>query len=139
MQNFMPQLNAAGTAWVANIWEGPGQPAPIINTSAVQANANAVATLPAVAGKTNVLLGFDLVIGGATVGLIASVSVTGLLGGTQTFPIEAPTGVGLVRRQSFNFDPPIQASAANVAIVVTIPALGAGNTLAQVNARGAQL
>jgi hypothetical protein len=37
------------------------------------------------------------------------------------------------------FDPPLPASADNTAIVVTLPALGAGNTNATANAWGFQL
>jgi hypothetical protein len=39
-------------------------------------------------------------------------------------------------RPSGTFDPPLEASAQNVAIVVSLPSLGAGNTNTTVNARG---
>jgi hypothetical protein len=40
---------------------------------------------------------------------------------------------------SRTFDPPLEASAQNVAIVVSLPSLGAGNTNTTVNARGLYL
>jgi hypothetical protein len=101
------------------------------------ANATAAATIPAVAAKTNYITGFDVSGAGATVGGVVLLTITGLLGGTTTYPIAAPTGVTLgLTPLVVNFSPPLQASAANVAIVVSLPALGAGNTNASVVARG---
>jgi hypothetical protein len=101
------------------------------------ANASAVATLAAVAGKTNYLSGLVLSAGGATLGLPVSATVTGLAGGTATFTFAAPAGALIAATPLvLNFNPPIPASGVNVAIVVTLPALGAGNTNAAATAWG---
>ena len=101
------------------------------------ANSVAAATIPAAAGKTSYITGFDVSGAGATLGGVVLLTITGLLGGTVTYPISAPAGVTLgLTPLMVNFTPPLQASAANVAIVVSLPALGAGNTNAAVVARG---
>lgn len=101
------------------------------------ANASAVATLAAVADKTNYLSGFTLTAGGATAGACVNATVTGLLGGTKTYTFCTPTGAAAAATPlSVGFVPPLPASAVNTAIVVTLPALGAGNTNAAANAQG---
>lgn len=91
-------------------------------------NGVAAATLPAVVGKTNYLTGFEITGSGATAGLPVAVTVTGILGGTLTYIYNFAAGV-LVGNQplAMQFFPPLQASAANVAIVVSCPAGGAAN------------
>jgi hypothetical protein len=102
------------------------------------AAAVATATLPAVsANRTNYLTGFDVTAGGATAGAIVNLTITGLLGGTRTYAYAAPTGAAVgANPLVVLFDPPLPASAANTAIVVSMPSLGAGNTNACVNAQG---
>lgn len=104
------------------------------------ANAVAAATLVAVAGKTAYLTGFEVTGAGATAGLPVSVTVTGLLGGTLTFTYAAAAGV-LVANQPLiiQFPIPLPASAVNTNIVVSCPALGAGNTNNTVSAHGFNL
>lgn len=101
------------------------------------ANAAAVATLPVVAGKTNFLTGFEVVATGATAALTVLVTVTGLVGGTLTYPFVFPAGAGVAAQPLVvNFPRPLQASGAGVAIAVTLPASGAGGLNASVNAHG---
>lgn len=101
------------------------------------ANAAAVATLPAVAGKTNYLTGFEVVFTGATAAATVLVTVTGLVGGTRTYPVVFPAGAGVAGTPLVvDFSRAIPANALNTAIVVTLPAGGAGNLHAAVNARG---
>lgn len=109
----------------------------VIASSGNVANASAAATLAAVAAKTNFLSGFQITAGGATVGADVSVTITGLLGGTITYTFNAPAGA-LVGATPLivTFPYPLPASAVNTAIVVTCPALGAGNTNATANAQG---
>lgn len=101
------------------------------------ANASAAATLTGGAQQWTYLTGFEATFGGATAGLCVNLTVTGLLGGTATYPVCAPAGA-LVEGQTLlvNFIPPLQSSAVNTNIVVTLPALGAGNTNAGVVAHG---
>jgi hypothetical protein len=103
------------------------------------ANASAAATLAAAAGVTNYLTGFTITFAGATAASVVTATVTGLLGGTQSFTIAVPAGA-TVGGVPFSCDLaiPHPASAVNTAIVLTLPALGAGNTNACVNIRGFQ-
>jgi hypothetical protein len=101
------------------------------------ANASAVATLAGVAAKTTYLTGFEITAAGATAAAVVSVTVTGLAGGTATYTFAAPAGATLIAQPLLiEFVPPLQSSAVNTAIVVTLPALGLGNTNATVNAHG---
>lgn len=110
---------------------------PVAASSGNVANAAAVATLPATASVTNYITGFEITGAGSTAGLNVIVTVAGILGGTLSFIFTAPTGV-LVPAPSLvvAFPAPIPASAVNTAIVVTCPALGAGNTHAAATAHG---
>lgn len=95
------------------------------NVAAAAANS----TLPAVAGKTNYITGFDVYGSGATAGSVILVTVTGLAGGTLTFPFTVPTGAAVAATPlQVRFPFPIPASAVNTAIVVNVPSFGAGNT-----------
>ena len=101
------------------------------------ANASAAASLAAAAGLTNYVTGADITFAGATAAGVVLATITGLLGGTQTFVVVVPAGATVGGTPlALRFDPPHPASAANTAITVTLPALGAGNTNAAVNIRG---
>lgn len=103
------------------------------------ANASAVATLAAVAGKTTFISGFEITGAGATAAAVVIATVTGLLGGTASYIVAAPAGATApLTTLAVVFNPPLPASALNTAIVVTLPALGLGNTNAAVVAHGYQ-
>jgi hypothetical protein len=111
----------------------------ISSTSGNVAAASASATLAGVVAKTTYINQFEVTGGGATAGSIVTMTVTGLLGGTQSYNIAVPTGAALgITPMVISFFPPWPASAVNTAIVVTVPSLGAGNTNAVANARGFQ-
>jgi hypothetical protein len=120
-----------------------GKPATPVNASSgVVAAGAAVATLAA--GGANVMTyisGFEWTGTGQTGGpTIATVVVSGLLGGNLTYNIVSPTGVTVgIAPLIVTFDPPLQASALNTAIVVTASTLGAGSTNSTTNAHGYQL
>jgi hypothetical protein len=104
------------------------------------ANANAVATLPGVAGKTTYINGFILTASGSTSGLPVVATVAGVITGTLSFIFTFPAGVLVAATPlSVHFAQPIPASAANTAIVVALPAGGSGNTNAAASAYGFQL
>lgn len=101
--------------------------------SANEADAVAVAILPAVAGKTNSLSGFMLSGTGATAAGTVVATITGLQGGTLSVPVAVPAGVDAqVGPITVNLTQPIPASAADTAIEISLPALGAGSTNAAV-------
>lgn len=101
----------------------------------------ATATLPA--GGANVmtyLSGFEFTGAGATAGSIVALTVTGVIGGTMTYNIPVPTGATVsIPPLVVEFNPPLQASALNTAISVSVGSLGAGNTNSAVCAHGYQL
>lgn len=104
------------------------------------ANAAATATLAANATKTTYITGFSCQAAGATAGLAVNMTVTGLLGGTETYTYTFPAGVAVPGPQLVReFSAPRAGSAINTAIVVSLPAGGAGNTNASCSAEGFQL
>lgn len=107
-------------------------------TSGDVANAQAVATLAGVAGKTTYITGFTITGSGATSGLAVVVTVTGLAT-PFNFIYCAAAGVLVMNTPLVvNFPAPVPASAVNTAVVVTCPALGTGNAHNIVNAFGYQ-
>lgn len=115
----------------------PDGAVPLAASSGNVAASSAVATLTCPTGKTAYLSQFTVTASGATTGLAVNVTVTGLLGGTQTFSFVFPAGV-LVGAIPLDVDFPLalQASGPNVNIVVTCPSGGSGNTNAAVNVSG---
>lgn len=113
---------------------------PITATSANVANASAVATLAAASTTVTYITGFQCTAAGSTSGLAVTVTVAGVVTATMNYTFTAPAGV-LVPAPPLvvKFDPPVPASAANTTIVVTMPALGAGNTNATCVAQGFRL
>jgi len=101
------------------------------------ANASAAATLAATAAKTTYIIGFEITAGGATAGALVIATITGVLGGTLSYIFAAPTGAAVgATPLTVEFSTPVPASAVNTAIVLTLPALGIGNTNAAVVAHG---
>lgn len=102
------------------------------------ANATATATLPGAVGKTTYATGFSCESGGATAAADVDITLTGALGGTMHFAFDGgalATGNAIPR----TFNPALPASAPNTALVISMPALGAGNTNATCNIEGYQL
>lgn len=115
----------------------PDGAVPITAASGNVAAASGVATIPAIAGKTAYLTGFIITSAGSTGAAVVSPTVTGLIGGTLTFTYVSVAGATLGNQPlNITLPVPVAASAANTAIVVTCPSLGAGNTNATVNAFG---
>jgi hypothetical protein len=130
-------VDAGGNLSLSSI---PGGATTVIGSSGNVANASAVAALAGTSGKTTYITGFQLTASGSTVGLDVTATVTGLLSSNMSFTFTFPAGA-LVPAQPLivNFPQPLPASAANTAIVVTLPAGGTGNTNATADAQGFQL
>lgn len=112
---------------------------PVTSSSGNVANAAAVATLPGVAGKTTYITGFSVTGGGATAASLVLATLAGLISGTATYVLGVVAGAAAANPAfSVQFSRPIPASAANTAVVLTVPALGAGNTNSAVVAHGFQ-
>lgn len=109
-------------------------------TASVTGAASAItATLPAAAGKTTYITGFEVTGGGATAASVVAVTVTGTVTGTLSYRIAVPAGATAgITPLVVEFTRPIPASAANTAITVNVPSLGAGNTDAAAAAHGYQ-
>lgn len=144
-QNFFPTpggSNVNGAVQMclnASSQAVPCAGAPITASSGNQANANAVATLATAVGKTTYICGFTMTSAGSTAATVVSPTITGVIGGTQTFTYVSVAGVTLGNTPLVvDFAPCLPASSLNTAIVVTLPALGAGNTNATATAWGFQ-
>ena len=136
------QKSTAGAAHVllAGSPAYPSGATAITGASGNVANASAVATLAAAASVTTYITGFEVTGAGATAGLPVIVTVTGTVTGTLSFIAVAAVGA-LVANSPLIIEFPvaIPASAVNTAIVVTVPALGAGNTHSTVVSHGYRL
>ena len=109
----------------------------LASSSGNVANASAVATLAGAAGLTTYISGFEITGAGATAASVVTATITGLLGGTLTYVIAVPAGVTApLPSLVVPFFPPLPSSSVNTNIVVTLSALGAGNTNAAVVAHG---
>jgi hypothetical protein len=105
-------------------------------SSATAASANNV-SLSATVGVTNYCSGFSITGGGATAGSNIAVQVTGVVNGPLNYALVVPTGAVIsITPLVIQFNPPIAATGANVAITLTVPSFGAGNTAAAVNIHG---
>lgn len=113
----------------------------IVGASGNVAAAPAVATLAGVAGKTTYITGFEVTGSGATAASVVLVTMAGLVGGvTATYALAVAAGATVGNAPLIvQFSKPIPANAANTAITVTVPSLGAGNTNSAVVAHGYQL
>jgi hypothetical protein len=114
---------------------------PIAASSGNQANTAASVTLrgpsSALGQHTAFIAGFNVTGGGATAGSIVLVTVTGAVGGTQTYSLTVPTGVTTgIEPLDVVFDPPSPEATPGGGITVSLPALGSRNTNACVNAWG---
>lgn len=143
--DLCPQGNAPGMIWKVEslrLWgdsaltSPPSTSAIVDATSGVVANATATATMPATAGKTNVLNALQVTGLGATAGSTVTGTITGVQGGTQEFTVAIPAGVATPVNFELTFPGGLAATGPNVAIVVSVPAFGAGNTNAEVNTQG---
>lgn len=102
---------------------------PITGSSGTVANGSTVATLAAAVGKTTYVTGFIISGTGATIGLAVAPTLVGVISGTMTFAYAAIAGALLMSTPMVvTFPKPIPASAVNMAITLTVPALGLGNT-----------
>jgi len=93
------------------------------------ANATATATLTAVANLTWYIYGYQITSNGATVASGGvNATITNLLG-AATMNISVAAGVlGTEDEKIVMFPVPIPASGVNTAVVISIPAIGTGNT-----------
>jgi hypothetical protein len=121
-------------------WDIPlalANPGTDVSSSTTGAAAAIAAILPAVAGRTNYITGFEVTGAGATLGSVVNVTVTGVVGGPLNFVLPVVAGVLLaITPLVIAFNRPIPATGPNVAIAVNVPSLGAGNTNAAVSAHG---
>lgn len=94
------------------------------------ANAQQVATMPAVAGQFNTIQSLRITGLGATSATVVTATLAGVQGGAITYPVTVPTGATVaITPVTDSFGGiGLQSSAVNTAITLTLPAFGAGNT-----------
>lgn len=110
---------------------------PLTASSGNVANAAAVATLATSGTNTTYISGFTCTPGGSTAAALVNVTVVGVITGTMTYTVGTPAGAAIMGTPLVvQFNPAVPASAVNTTIVVTMPALGAGNTNAACVATG---
>lgn len=126
---------------VSGATQYPAGATPVAAASGNVAAGIAAASLPAAAGKTTYISGFQVTGSGATVAAVVNITVNNIIGGvTLDYAYEAVAGALLANTPLIvNFNPALPASAVNTAITVSCPSLGAGNTNNSVNAMGFQL
>ena len=111
-----------------------------VGDSDTGANATVTSTLPADVTRKTWITGFEITGTGATVGGPVVATITGLVGGTLSYVVVVPAGVLLsITPLVVSFSRPIPSTAINTAVVVSVPAFGAGNTNAAVAVHGFQL
>jgi hypothetical protein len=110
--------------------------AAVTATSGVVAAATATCTLPAVAAKFTWLTGFVVSGTGATASASVTMTVAGVVSGTQSYAIGVPPLTAAPIWYPVEFNPAVPSSAVNTAIVLTLPSLGTGNLGVSVNATG---
>lgn len=101
-------------------------------------NSIATATIASTGSIVAWLYGFDVYSSGATGASVVLVTVTGLrASATLTFPLAVSVGAAVQNAPlSLRFNPPLMAQSAGTPIVVTVPALGAGNLHCAANVYG---
>lgn len=121
------------------ITEGPygAMQTPIGCASATTGNTGNTCTLTGAASKFTYITSLTCSAGGATGASLGTMTITGLVGGTQSYAIAFPAGVSAQATfPVFSFNKPVQSSAVNTNIVITLPAGGSGNTFEACNANG---
>lgn len=99
------------------------------------ANAAVVATMPAVPGWVNVIQGYDITGTGATAAALVDITISGLAVAVS-HKAAVPAGVTVLTERNVRFPRGLQATGANTAVSVTLPALGLGSLSATVNVYG---
>lgn len=117
----------------------------VLSFSANGGNASIAATLPAVAGQSGYITGFEISSDGSTGGSgvlatltgVATLSGTAVVAGTLSYAYTAQATV-LVGGSTLvcEFNPPLSTPTQNQAVTLTLPALGSGNTNATVCLHG---
>lgn len=123
-------------AQASNWWGGaatatgyPNNSTPV-TASATGTTGAVTATLPAINGKTTFLCGFVMTSGGTTAATTGPATVTGTINGALNFVYEEPALAAGQGRLVVPFAPCVPASGQNTAIVINMPAGGAGTTAA---------
>ena len=124
--------------WATQTAAAPGIP---VSATAQSSTSTALtATVAAVAGRTNFVTEVIVQGLGATAGGDATLSFSGVTPSIGPFHVAIPGGVGTpINCPTFIFNPPLQASAPNTAILVQLTAPGAGNTEIALNVIGYQV
>lgn len=109
-------------------YAGINSAVPVGNASSDAANATVQTSIAAVSGQLNYVVFAQCRGTGATASSSVVATVTGLLGGTLTIPVTIPAITGnLDWSAALSVPTGWPASAGNTAVVIQVPAAGAGN------------
>lgn len=101
----------------------------VLSSSSSGGNQVNNSSIAAQAGSLAVCSGFEVTGAGATAGVDIVATLTGVVGGPLSYVISVPTGALTgISALAVEFSPPLVAAAANTAIIINVPAFGAGNT-----------
>lgn len=130
-------LALALSVGAAHAADNNAKPAQLITLSSGNvAAAAATVTFPAKPGILNMLCGFSFTSAGSTAATVVLGTVTGLNGGTATYVYTSAAGATVANPTLLeDYTPCVPATGPNVAIVVSFPSLGAGNTNAALTAQ----
>lgn len=108
-----------------------------LNSSSFAAASINTATLAATPFQFTYISGFTITGSGATAGNNIVATINGVAGAPLNYVVAVPTGVttGMLPIM-ITFGIPLQSTAVNTAITVTVPSFGTGNTHAAVTATG---
>jgi hypothetical protein len=108
------------------------------DNTATGANAAIAATIGGGAGTLVFVQSLRIEGLGATAAAEVQATLTGVLGGTITYPVSVPAGVAVPIAPVVDSFPGrgLQAAATGTAITLNLPAFGAGNTFAEVELQG---
>ena len=113
---------------------------PVASASGNVANATATATLAGAVGRTTYVTGFQITSAGATSAGVVTATLAGVIGGTIAYTYGTVAGTSAANPIfDVQFTNPLPASATNTAIVLTLPALGAGNLFTTISLQGFQI
>ena len=148
--SFTPQAPPPGRQWLLQwltMWVGTNVVVPpvgqtpastALTSAAATGSASAIApTFGGAAGTTAWITAFQITGLGATGGSTINATLTGVQGGTQTYPVVIPAGATVaITPVTASFGGGLQASAAAQAITLNVPSFGAGNTNSQASLEG---
>jgi len=101
----------------------------LVGSSGNVSSSAAAATLTSASGRLAWVSGFAITAAGATAAAAVTATLTGLVGGTQSYTFSTPAGAAAAATPLVvNFPTPLPANGQNQNIALNLPSLTSGNT-----------